>query len=356
MVMASMAAAAAARRRRAERRQWVRATASARNLWKNRTPPSRPTAGPARACRAPPSPTNRTSMQRARSTAALPLPHHECHTAGPIRCRTRPADRTKRPSGPGISGHHNLIYEAGLFCQKHLLYTRGRAALLPHLHTLLVKVAFVFFRVCRSSNSPRRSGAARAPATAVARLLVVDWTRTHACSAAVPSDWLRRSLVSSSRAAPRAPPLLMQRRRAPATACPCAGAAGAGGCPCYLFGRLPRPPTDGCAISVWCVRADCGCPMPLSAAFGCFRAPCIFLLLVCYMPLASSVPRLRTRSRGTDCCILKVFESRKQGMHSRGHQRYDARLRSLLMFADSHCARTTPAPARQSDGAAICRR
>ena len=168
-------------------------------------------------------------MKRARSTAA-PRPHRRAsHRAGPIRCRTRLADRTKRPSGPGTLGHHSPVVSVGPSDQTRRPYNRGRAARAPPLvRTPLVTAAV--FRVCRSSNSRRRSGAAPAPATAVSRLLVVNWNRRRACSAGARSV-SKRSLVSSSPAAPRAPQLLMPRRRAPATACPCAGAAGAGGCP-----------------------------------------------------------------------------------------------------------------------------
>ena len=209
------------------------------------------------------------------------------------------------------------------------------------------------FPACRSSNSPRRSGAARAPATAVSRLLVVDSTQKRACSVSVRSAAARRSLFLSSRAAPRAPLLLMLRRRAPATACPCARAAGAWGCPCYL-GRLPRPPTNGCAIRVWCVRANAAA----RCAFGCFTGLAMFFGNPSVLHAAST-----TSPRACICCgghrllAAIVFESWKQVVHSRDHQRNDARLRcSFLMRAACHCTRDTSAARRQGDGAAVARR
>ena len=83
-------------------------------------------------------------MKRARSTAA-PRPHRRAsHRAGPIRCRTRPVDRTKRPSGPGTLGHHSPVVSVGPSYQTRRRDTRGRAALLPHL--LATGDGFGFFR------------------------------------------------------------------------------------------------------------------------------------------------------------------------------------------------------------------
>jgi len=206
-------------------------------------------------------------MKRARSTAAPRPRRRACHTVDLIQYRTRLAYRKKRPSGPGILGHHNLIYEVGPSDQTRRPYSRDTKAPALPLRFRTPLVTAVVFPACHSSNSRRRSGAARAPATAVYRWWqVAGYSQKRACSVSVRSAAARRSLFSSSRAAPRAPLLLMQRRRAPATACPCARAAGAWGCPCYL-GRLPRPPTNGCAIRVWCVRANAAA----RCAFGCFR-------------------------------------------------------------------------------------
>ena len=118
----------------------------------------------------------------------------------------RPGDQTRRP------------------------YNRGALGVLAHTSSFAPLVT-AFFRVCRSSNSRRRSGAARSP-RAPSHRDPGGKLDPKACLlglSLVPCP--KRSLVSSSPAAPRAPRLLMQRRRAPATACPCAGAAGAGGCP-----------------------------------------------------------------------------------------------------------------------------
>ena len=197
----------------------------------NRTRLSRPTAGPARACRAPPSPVNRISMTRARSTAAPRPRRRACHRAGPIRCRTRLADRTKRPSGPGTLGHHSPVVSVGPSDQTRRPDSRDtKARALPRrFRTPLVTA--VVFPVCHSSNSRRRSGAVPAPATAVYRWWPAAGYSQKRAWMDVGSAAARTSPFLSSRAAPRAPLLLMQRRRAPATACPCARAAGGVGCP-----------------------------------------------------------------------------------------------------------------------------
>ena len=212
------------------RQRWARATASARNPCSNRTPLSTRKAGPARACRAPPSPVNRISMKRARSTSSLRPRRRASHKVSPIQYRTRLAYRKKRPSGPGTLGHHNLIYEVGPSGRRRRPYNRDTKARALPLRTRQVKV-LAASPACHSSNSRRRSGAARAPATAVYRWWPVAGYSQKRAWMDVGSAAARRSLFVSSRAAPRAPLLLMQRRRAPATACPCARAAGAGGCP-----------------------------------------------------------------------------------------------------------------------------
>ena len=173
MTMASMEAAAAARLRPVPAAVAARATASARNPCQS-MPPSRPTAGPGPVCRAPPSPANRTSTKRARSTAAPRPRRRACHTVDLTQSRTRPVDRTKRPSGPGTLGRHNLIYEVGPCDQTRRPYTRDTKALALPLPRCTPLVTAVVFPACRSSGSPRRSGAARAPAISVSRLLVVD--------------------------------------------------------------------------------------------------------------------------------------------------------------------------------------